>query len=323
MLKQKDLIPQEWSYVSALCHYIPFTEEYAEHAEMLLNDLDDMFNKAFDDEEYVTVEEARKLAKQDGRFAKFGTCDHCGARFNYGAVFKNSNGEHLVVGNTCARNNMGLTAQEYNDKRMRKLVAGARTRAKKKIARVENEAKIKTLPQELQDALNYEHNYFCKNIRANFIEWGNLSEKQIEAVINAHKTSLEQNKKDVDILENREELPNTGDRETYKGEVIGVKNVETPSFGYGGGTTWVTKLIILEERGFKLFGSAPNKLDDYVGEYKGMVVQFDAKATPAKGDAYFGYYKRPTKIKVFNREHKDDYNERMHKENVENNYEGK
>lgn len=310
--KQDNLSPEDFTYVSNFCHGVPLSEEYAEHAEMLLEDLDATF--AADGQiSYLTLKEVRELANPNGRFAQRGTCDHCGAHFNYGAVFKHASGEHFVVGNTCAFNNMGLTKQQYADKHMRKLVEAARKRLKTKVERKKNEAAIADLPEALRNALNYEENYFCQSIRENFIKWGKLSDRQIECVVDAHKKSLvqeanrkNQEAKDAELLASREALPVTDERITFEGEVVGIKEVDVPIFGsWNGGTEVVLKMIVLDDRGFKVYGSVPSKCSDYVGELVGMRIQFNAKVSRATDDKFFGFFKRPTKVSVLNREKRE------------------
>lgn len=301
MIKQADFNPEQWNYVASLLHYTPASEEWADFAEQLLNDLDAEFSAGGQYIDTMSPDQARELANPTGRYATRGTCDHCGAHFNYGAVFKDCGGNHIIVGNTCAFKNLNLTEQQYGDKRMRRRVAAARKAAKTRKLHAANEAKIAELPVAVQEALAYS-NPFCQSIRSNFIQWGSLTERQTEALLKVHKTSMERDAKNADILANRVPVPDTGERIMFTGEIVGTKEVED-HYSYNGGT--ITKLIIMDDRGFKMYGGLPSKVcSDYqvVDTLRGVRLEFYATVQRSKDDEYFGFYKRPTKVKVLNRD---------------------
>lgn len=85
-------------------------------------------------------------------------------------------------------------------------------------------------------------------------------------------------------------------RQVITGTVLGTKVVES-SFGYR--TTTVTKMIVLDDRGFKVYGTAPYTLAAATdaGTYaalRGLRVSF-AAAVVAGSDFGFGFFTRPTK----------------------------
>jgi len=57
------------------------------------------------------------------------------------------------------------------------------------------------------------------------------------------------------------------------------------------------KMLVKDDRGFKVWGSVPSKLDNV----KGRSVSFSATIQPSQDDEKFGFFKRPTKAK-FNEE---------------------
>jgi uncharacterized protein (DUF3820 family) len=86
------------------------------------------------------------------------------------------------------------------------------------------------------------------------------------------------------------DVPVTQERIEITGEVVGIKWVE----GYGYYSPDVKKIIVLDDRGFKLYGSAPSKLDAERGDR----ITFMAAIEPSKDDTQFGFFKRPTKPKM-------------------------
>jgi hypothetical protein len=255
-ISQTSFNPENWSFVGGICHYA-VSEEYADYGEQIFDDIHAQFEKeiANDDFLFVEPEDARKLADSNGRYAKRGTCDHCGARFNYGAVFKSTDGEHIVLGNICALNKLNLTGQEYTDQRMRKISESARTRAK-------NDKAFSELPEDLQKALDLNH-YICNDIRAKFRQYGSISEAQKELVLKIHAEAPQLARKKAEkeaaeqaLLATREMVPVSDERIKFTGKILGIKAVESQF-----GTTY--KMIFQDDRGFKLYGTEPSKVDDF------------------------------------------------------------
>jgi hypothetical protein len=83
------------------------------------------------------------------------------------------------------------------------------------------------------------------------------------------------------------------------GTVLGLKSVES-TFGYR--TTTTMKMLVADDRGFKVFGTAPVRLAQATeaGTYaalKGMRVTFTATVEAGR-DRGFGYFTRPTKVAI-------------------------
>ena len=73
------------------------------------------------------------------------------------------------------------------------------------------------------------------------------------------------------------------------GEVLGTKVVD----GYAYGSS-VVKMIVGDDRGFRVYGTAPSALLDG-SPLKGRRVAFTAQIEASRDDVDFGFFKRPTK----------------------------
>lgn len=90
-------------------------------------------------------------------------------------------------------------------------------------------------------------------------------------------------------------------KQVITGEVISAKWKESQ---YGQSF----KMLVKDERGFKVWGTVPTKImDSVVGEgnpisgddMKGVKVTFTATVTASYDDAQFGFYSRPTKAAIY------------------------
>lgn len=169
--------PEDWVF-TAIVYSECKSEDWAEYYEMMIEDMCDSNGvpPGYDVPMWLH-KEARENADPDGRYKNRGTCDHCGAAFSYGAAFKNSAGEVAIVGNVCASTNLNLSAHEYADKKMRKTIKMLKTRRENEIKRAANREKLETMTGDLREALDMDHR-ICQSLRANFIEWGELTDGQ-------------------------------------------------------------------------------------------------------------------------------------------------
>ena len=76
------------------------------------------------------------------------------------------------------------------------------------------------------------------------------------------------------------------------GEVVGMKWVES-NFGYNTGSL---KMTVIDDRGFKVFGTCPSNLQCS----RGSRVKFTATVEQNPTDKTFGFFKRPTKAVCLN-----------------------
>lgn len=79
-------------------------------------------------------------------------------------------------------------------------------------------------------------------------------------------------------------------REVVTGEVVGLKWVP----GYGYNSPDVLKMVVKDDRGFKVYGTMPRSIDAKRGER----VTFTAQLEQSNDDDRFGFFKRPTKASV-------------------------
>lgn len=278
--------PSRWNFEGAVYLYTSNNEEVNEMNDAIMREMAEMNGVSGREVDFFSYEDAIKRVTHGSRFDQKGTCDHCGAHFHYGAMYENVDGEVAIVGNVCASNKLNLNAHEYADAKLRALVK----RARSKVAADKAEA---SLAKNRRDALNYDH-YISRDIRSKFRKYHNCSVKQWALI---KKIAREGGEREVRIAEekkNASPIPAEllDGRHTFKGEILSTKFQYSP---YGD----VLKMLVREERGFKLWGTAPNALwEDHSGSVKGMVVQFDATAEVSDDDETFGFYKRPTKVSV-------------------------
>jgi len=87
-----------------------------------------------------------------------------------------------------------------------------------------------------------------------------------------------------------EPVPVSDERMKISGEIVSIK---PKSFYNGWKTVEIWKMLVKDERGFKVWGSVPK------GEWNvGDSLEFFARVEASKDDDRFGFYKRPTKVKM-------------------------
>jgi hypothetical protein len=119
----------------------------------------------------------------DSRFRAKGTCDHCGAWFKFGMVYRHTTGAACVVGHTCAEKSMSVP-DRYT------LVL---KRAKAKADAAVQNAKMKALALAQAKTLGFEWLYTVEHadrilidIAAKGRQWGGLTPRQIELIQRIH-----------------------------------------------------------------------------------------------------------------------------------------
>ena len=216
---------------------------------------------------------------------ELGKCEHCSTWHNHGAGFKNRlTGQVLAVGRNCAEEFFNFKSTSA-----RKVAQAAKAKERKAQREEAAEARQAALDANpgLATALECDH-YIVNDIAARFAKWGNISEKQVKLVF----------KIAADVAARAAEKANEPEpvaipaeclegRQRFTGVVLGTKWVESD---WGGSV----KLLIAEDRGFKLWGSAPDSAD----QFKGATIAFDARVKASDKDACFGFYSRPTKWSI-------------------------
>jgi len=142
---------------------------------------------------------------------------------------------------------------------------------------------------------------YCLYIRDNF--YSNKPRmisliKQLEDMdLGKSKAEIEQERRDAEKAEreaNKKPIPVEllEGRHTFTGTVVFTK-VQEDFYGSS------IKMLFVDDRGFNLWGTAPNALWNASNESpKGCKIQFDATLEVSDDDECFGFFKRPTKVSV-------------------------
>lgn len=240
----------------------------------------------------------------DGNFVRKGTCDHCGARFDWGSVYAHTSGLHIVVGNVCADKTMTVPSRlELDVSRMKARIAAAR-----KAARLATTAREQAVREGIEWLYCGKHEHkILDDIARNGLKWGTLSMRQLELVRRIHSGTKAQweIERDARIAARAAEktaaqpVPVTDKRLSIKAVVLMTREQD----GYMGAT--VLKMLVRAEAGFKLWGSVPRNLlndvcHDNAGDetLRGKTVEFCAMVTRSDRDEKFGFFSRPTKARV-------------------------
>lgn len=250
------------------------------------------------------VREAYPMLAPEGNFMRKGTCDHCGARFDWGAVYQHTSGAHIVVGNVCADKTLSVPNRHELDVRRLK----ARIAAQRETERNNAKARTEALAGGYEWLYTGAHdNATLTDIARKGLTWGGLTVAQVALVKRIHDgtpAEWEVKKAAREAVRAAEEaaadpVPVTADRIEIEGEVLTVKSQE----GYLGQT--VLKMLVRTTKGYKLWGSVPSVLlndvcHDNAGNesLRGKRVSFSAKVERSKDDAKFGFFSRPTKARV-------------------------
>ena len=271
--------PEEWTYVNGVLIMPPESEEAAEYADIVAEALFEFYDISHPWMDYKQAADAIGR-DSDQRFIQKGTCDHCGARFNYGAMFHNDlTGETAVVGHICAVNTLSLNASQAVYKRMQ-------TAKKAILTRLQGDSREASLSNRRRTLLTGTH-HIVKDIRTQFRHKGFLSVAQWDLV----------KKLGVPVMEKCTHpiMPVVEGKIEIKGIIKGTKEVPDHYNPYGGS---ITKMIVEDHRGFKVFGTLPAKLYELASGFRGTAVSFVATVQKSRTDDHFGFYKRPSKIKV-------------------------
>lgn len=138
---------------------------------------------------------------------------------------------------------------------------------------------------------------FAKNLFDALANYGKLSPKQCDTVLKiidgdaAKKAEWAKQRE----IENANAEPIVDGKQVITGEVLSLK---TQYSQYGD----VIKMLVKDDRGFKVFGTVPQAIWDAAYtldiEVKGQRVQFTATVEASKDDDKFGFFKRPTKSQI-------------------------
>jgi hypothetical protein len=281
------------------------TEDYIYLASHDLNPREDDGFERHSLEQNKVINAAFDQLEAQGKSA--GTCGHCGhTPLRYIAILLHRpTAEYIVVGEQCLDNRFGRATADFQ--------------ALRKQAQLDREAqRIKGLVAEfvaanpdlafLADKAHVHTNSFVADVSRKLRQYGSLSERQIEAVRSsaardaqwakeraekaAAQTALEADQPHSDVPEGRQ---------VVTGVVLSLKEVEdqfAPVSRWSNYTPTIWKQLVLDDRGFKVYGTVPSALDPE----KGSRVQFTATLTRSQKDGGFGFYSRPTKASILSQE---------------------
>lgn len=283
--------PEQWTFIAIVWHYEDSKDYFQEVVQDKINAMIETNHMDGNNIPWWNSDQARAACTEDSRYYVKGTCDHCGAHFNYGAAYRNDQGEVAIIGNVCASNKLCLTEHKYLDKKLRTLVQTARTRAKNEMLKDTRAKLVQDFKEPLKSALLHDHSV-CQDIYTRYLKWGNLSEAQRTLVIAIYNGSLTVTRAKgspfVGPLRQHLEVVQ-GKKITITGQVIGFKEIPDPYCHSEFAT--ILKMIVLDDRGFKVYGSVPINLSIS----KGQRIQFVANIEVSGTDGYFGFFKRPRK----------------------------
>jgi len=169
---------------------------------------------------------------------------------------------------------------------------------KAKIIHNANKTWLRNIPraQEIERWVicNMYKNDFAASLDIALNKWGKLSEKQCAAVVKCID-GFDARKAEWDAAREAEHAaadPIGEGRQVVTGEVLSLKLVSSM---YGD----TTKMVVRDDRGFKVYGTVPQSLWDEIYEtdtgLQGQRVSFTATVSPSPDDEKFGFFKRPSK----------------------------
>ena len=164
-----------------------------------------------------------------------------------------------------------------------------------------------------RNALFYLIAEFCDQYYGNkYKEGKSLSDKQIEALIKFNKSYKKNSKKNLKRQEELDkerakakDVPLTDERIEFVGEIIKVKWQKVKSFNPYNDYSLAEKMVFKSDDGYVLWGTFPQTAWKFIDptwheqeKAKGKRISFFATVQRSKDDSKFGFYKRPTKVKV-------------------------
>ena len=254
--------------------------------------------EAFNGRDAIAAREQYKEHGFNGNFARNGTCDHCGAWFDWGAFLKHiPSGELIAVGHICAETRFSLQSRDIFElqraKRLRERAKTAAAAAKYlrthpdiadafHLFRPDDKRADRTY-NPTEKALNT-----LVHIEESLKHFGTLTEKQAAYVVKLRALILEKHPKDKMEKAARdallESVPDGDERITIRGKVVSTK-IDYTQYG----EQW--KMLVQDIRGFRVYGSIPSSIYD---AQRNDYVTFIARVKRSKSDRLFGFYSRPT-----------------------------
>lgn len=255
----------------------------------------------------------RHMKATGGKFsdhAHGGSCHICGAWAATLAYFHHyPSNQYIVTGEICCNKLDGGHAGTFKAIRDEATALLEAKAGKMKAKGILGEAGLgacydiyecayEDLPKERDGYAKYEERTI-RDIVEKLVKYGSISDKQ-ESFLRSLLGKIE--KRD-ELAKQREEeaanaapVPVTEDRIKVEGKIISTRW----DSGFGYYDPDVLKILVKHESGYKLWGSCPRAVAD--DAEKGDSIEFMAKVEPSKDDEKFGFFKRPTKVKLIKAE---------------------
>lgn len=235
------------------------------------------------------------LPEFEGNFAEKGTCDHCGARFDYGEVVAHMpTMTYINVGHICASQTFELDNRADLLRRdAARAIARANELAKQREAA---EAFAATDRGSIVVAHLRKHNWnnFYRDLLEKLERFGTLTDGQMAAVErNIDKDNLRSAEREARM--EREAAMPKNPCPTGRGQITGeCLSTKWKDSDYGP----QLKMLVLDDRGFKVWGTVPGHLSGDDGLQRGDRITFVAAVTQSDDDELFGFFKRPSKAEI-------------------------
>jgi len=220
-------------------------------------------------------------------------CDHCNQKIRYQVILLHTpTGDILSIGHQCYENRFNVPGWKRN-------IQAAQNAAKRRVEEARNRAAI--LPQfadqaTAEAAITWAlagSVYIAQDIVRKGLKYGKLSPKQVALVERLYAESQkapELEPEATDCPEGRIEIT---------GIILGFKWVDNPfTGGRWSSPTQTQKMIVRDDRGFKVFGTVPTRIAGVEMLDKGQRIQFSAQLERSSDDSTFGFFKRPTQARI-------------------------
>ena len=232
---------------------------------------------------------------EEAKARGLGTCTMCGQHLSYVHVMHHADFGSFTVGTDCAESvgvadDLGTRVSQLRANR----VAGEENR--KRQARFDRfcaddpEFAAAAAKYAAHDSDSYDE-FIADVVSSVRGRTGEPTEKQREAVVRAAKRNDEYTaRKAAEAALPKAPVPEG--KQQVSGEVLSVKVEPNPFSRYGDPAI---KMLVRDDRGFKVWTTAPSSLCGTDGGLKGKRVTFSVNLTRSHDDASFGFGKRPTK----------------------------
>ncbi len=253
-------------------------------------------------EEWASARTAPELVRElgdaliDSRFRQRGTCDHCGAWFKFGMVYRHTSGALVVVGNTCAHKSLSVP-DRYT------LVLN-RVKAKVEAAKKAAKSKAAALKQAAEGGFEWLYtethtDHILTDIAAKGLVWSGLSPRQIELVQRIRRGEKSPGQIAYEARQAQRAAEDAAKTPVIEGRIVVTGVVKAVKYvdGYApfGPPPQVKKLIVRDDRGFTVWLSCPTNIYDVE---RGARITVKITVTKGDKDPCFGFGKRPSNAEV-------------------------